>query len=61
MLIFADWPKIGAFDEDGGAIEPVDGPDGELRPGKPVTTGANIFNIISDNHVKGKSALTVIP
>ena len=41
MLIFADWPNIGVFEADGGAIEPaVAGV--ELRPGSPVTTGASI-------------------
>ena len=42
MLIFADWPKMGALDEDGGAIEPGAAPLDELRPGSPVTTGASI-------------------
>ena len=45
---------MGAFDEDGGAIEVADGPGVEVKPGKPVTTGASIFNTISDNHVLGK-------
>ena len=41
MLILADWPNIGVFEEDGGAIEPA-AAGVELRPGRPVTTGASI-------------------